>query len=56
MMLGEWHFEGDEDLQWRVCALLSRDKRNVKISCRSCSKDCWWLKEGELKVKGDVRK
>jgi hypothetical protein len=29
-MLEEGHFEGDEDLQWKVFVLVSRDKRKGK--------------------------
>jgi hypothetical protein len=52
MMLEVSHCERDEDLQWRACALVSRDKTNAKIDRWRISKDGWWLIEGELKVKG----
>jgi hypothetical protein len=46
MVSGAGRFEGDEGLQWRVCALVSRDKTNTKIDCWRHSKDCWWLMKG----------
>jgi hypothetical protein len=64
MILEEGHFEGNEDLQWKVFVLVSRDKRKGKKCDDRLSEllerlevfrraaDCWWLMEGELKMKG----